>query len=185
MTVLREHAKRENERITAGLPSLTPAKRFYLTEQALHRIYQQNLLLEAQKNESYAADPGDGRRTMADWSAQVGIPLQGERIIGRLRRLNSCLYFERSKSDPTKYGVYITTGLTENGLQFLCGFEADVNPEFTVIVQDEKGQFKKFIPGWRRVLMRLIRAKIISKDAADRVFGPPNRESQRWAELTQ
>jgi hypothetical protein len=185
LAILREYAKRDKEKVTAGVPGLSPAQRFYLTEQTLKKIYQQELTAEALKNDAWASDPKDGKRTMADWAAQVGIPLQGERIIGRLRRLNPNLYFERSKSDPTKYGVYILNPIRDGGREHLVGMEADINPEFTVIVNDENGKFQKFIPGWRRVLMRLIRAKVISEAAANRVFGPPNRDSQRWAELTQ
>ena len=185
MAILREHARGDNQRITAGIPSLSSAKRFYLTDQALHRIYQQSLLAEVQANDSYAADPGDGKRTMAQWEAQVGIPLQGERIIGRLRKMNPQLYFERSKSDGTKYGAYLLNPLREGGLEYLVGFETEINPEFTVMLQDDKGKFKKFIPGWRRVLMRLIRSRIISEAQANKVFGPPNRDSERWTLLTQ
>jgi hypothetical protein len=183
LAILREYARRDKGKVTAGIPSLSPAKRFYLTDAALQHIYQQNLVAEAVKNDKWAADPGDGQRTMAEWAAQVGIPLSAERIITRLRRLNNNLVFERSRADESKWGVY----LAKHGgtLEFLCGFEAATNPEFTVVQQDERGQFKKFIPGWRRILMRLIRAKLISESAANRVFGPPNRDSQRWAELTQ
>jgi hypothetical protein len=185
MATLRERARDDHKRVTGGIPSLSPERRFYLTDQELHRLYQQSLLKEVVSNENYAADPQDGKRTMADWEAQVGIPLQGERLIGRLKKLNSQLYFERSKSDPSRYGCYLRNSERERGLEYIIGFEADLNPEFTVIVQDDHGKFKKFIPGWRRVLMRLIRAKLISEPQANKVFGPPNRDSERWALFTQ
>ena len=185
MTILRERAQGTNNRVTAGLPSLTPERRFYLTEDILKRVYQQELQAESRRNDEYAADPGDGARTMAEWDAQIGIPLQGERIIGRLRRLNHNLFFERSKSDGSKYGVYLLKPEAERGLEFICGFEVETNPEFTVIIQDDKGGFKKFIPGWRRLLMRLIRAKLITESGAHRMFGPPNRDSERWARFIQ
>lgn len=184
MAILREHAQRDNGKVTAGLPALTSERRFTLTEQQLHRLYQQALQREVVENDQKAAHPTDGGRPMDNPDAQVGIPLQGERIIGRLKRLNPNLWFERSLSDPSKYGCYVLDSTKETGKQYIVGFEAAINPEFTVILNDDKGKFKKFIPGWRRVLMRLIRARLITEARANAVFGPPNRDSERWTQLT-
>lgn len=185
MAILREHAQGTNNRVTAGLPSLSPERRFNVTEKQLHHEYQRALRREVIHNAAIAAHPEDGSRAMDNAEAQMGIPLQGERIIGRLRRLNSNLYFERSIADPSRYGCYLLNPQVEGGKEYLVGFEAELNPEFTVIVNDEKGEFKKFIPGWRRVLMRLIRARVITEARANAMFGPPNRDSERWALYTQ
>ena len=184
MPVLREHAARDNGKVTAGLPALTSQRRFELTEQQLHRIYQQSLRREVVHNDHIAAHPEDGGRPMDNMDAQIGIPLQGERIIGRLKKLNPNLWFERSLSDSSKYGCYLLRSDVDGGKEYLVGFEAELNPEFTVIVNDDQGKFKKFIPGWRRVLMRLIRARVITEARAHAVFGPPNRDSERWTQLT-
>ena len=184
MAILRERAQRDNGKVTAGIPSLTSERRFELTERQLHRLYQESLLREVVHNDHIAAHPVDGGRPMDNPDAQVGIPLQGERIIGRLKRLNPNLWFERSLSDPTRYGCYALSPLHDGGKLYIVGFEAELNPEFTVIVNDEQGKFKKFIPGWRRVLMRLIRSRLISEAQANKVFGPPNRDSERWTQLT-
>lgn len=185
MPILRERAQGTRKRVTAGLPSLSPERRFSLTEQQLHSEYQRTLRREVVHNDEVAAHPVDGERKMDDPAAQMGIPLQGERLIGRLKKLNPNLYFERSISDSTRYGCYLLRPDIEGGKEYLVGFEAELNPEFTIIVNDDQGKFKKFIPGWRRVLMRLIRAKIITEAAAFAVFGPPNRDSERWATLVQ
>lgn len=184
MPILRERAQRDNGKVTAGLPALTSERRFEVTDAQLHQIYQQALLREVVENDRKAAHPTDGGRPMEVAEAQVGIPLQGERIIGRLKKLNPYLWFERSLADPTRYGCYILSPSHEGGKLYIVGFEAEMNPEFTLIVNDEWGKFKKFVPGWRRVLMRLIRARIISEAQAHNIFGPPTRDSERWAQLT-
>lgn len=182
MSVVRERPSQTGNRVTAGLASLSPKKRHDLTKRQLDRIYQNSLVKIATDCDHAANAPTDAGRDMTNREAQAGIVLEAYRIEHRLRRLNSSLWFQRSNADPEKMGVYHRR---EDGeLQFLCGMEAGMNPEFTVTVNDEDGKFQKMVPGWRRVLMRLIRAKLITEPGAYTQFGPPSRDSERWMNFT-
>jgi hypothetical protein len=182
MSSSREKPRVTGNRVSAGNPSLSPKKRHALTKRQLDKIYQDSLITEAKANDHAANVPDDGSRPMTDWDAQAGIILKGHQIQRRLHKLNPALICQRSNADATKTGVYHRR---EDGeLQFIVGMESEMNPEFTVTINDEKGEFQKMIPGWRRVLMRLIRAKFITEPRANALFGPPNRDSERWMTLT-
>lgn len=184
--ILREHGKDDNERVTQGCPSLSSKKRRTITDAALLKIYQSSLLAEYRNNEESAlAKDGSIANTM-DWEQVVGIPLTGARFITRLRKLNNSLWFEPSKADPTKTGVYVLKSDLKGGQekQYLAGFETEWNPEFSLRVTDKEGKAKGHVPGWRKTLMRLIRTGLISEPAAFKLFGPPSRESENWARFT-
>lgn len=182
----REHARNDNQRITAGIPSLSPEKRRDITEDGLMRAYQRSLQQDYRSNEEKATASDGAIEDVTDYEQVVGIPLVGARVIGRLRKLNSNLYFERSNADPHKTGVYILRNDFKGGQEkhFLCGMETDINPEFSVRVLGDDGKPKGIISGWRRVLMRLIRAGIITESGAHMLFGPPSRDSENWARFT-
>lgn len=184
MASVREHARPDNQRVTAGIPSLTSERRMAITDAYLKRAYQTSLVSEYQANDDAANQPRDAARPMNNWDAQVGIPLRSHQIIKRLRKLNPSLWFELSRADHNKTGIYIPNPV-DGSLQYIVGMETEVNPEFTVTINDDNGNFQRMIPGWRRVLMRLIRAGFISESGANALFGPPNRDSERWATFTQ
>lgn len=182
MAILRERAQDDKGRVTAGIPALSSEKRRDITEASLMRVYQESLQAEYRLNEASAlAKDGSIENTM-DWEQVVGIPLTGARLIGRLRKLNSNLYFEQSKGDPTKTGVYILNEGRHK--EFMVGMETEWNPEFSLRVVDDEGKPKGIVSGWRRVLSRLIRAKLISEPAAFKLFGPPSRDSENWARFS-
>jgi hypothetical protein len=181
-----EHAADDRGRVTAGLPSLSSDKRRDITERQLNHLYQRACQAEYFRNEQDALASDGGIEDVTDWEQVVGMPLSGPRIITRLRRLNPNLYFELSKADASKTGVYLLE--TVMGVQerrFLCGMETEINPEFSVRITDEKGLPKGIIAGWRRLLMRLIRGRIITESRANAIFGPPSRDSENWARYTQ
>lgn len=186
MATLRERAKDERGRITAGLPSLSPQKRHEITEHYLHRIYQQSLQAEYRNNEQAALE-GDGAiRDTTNMEEVVGIPLTGVRLATRLGKLNRSLWFEQSKNDSSKSAVYLLKNeMGELKKEFICGYETEWNPEFSLRVVDNEGKAKGIISGWRRVLARLIRARLISEAKAFAVFGPPSRDSENWMKFTQ
>lgn len=109
-----------------------------------------------------------------------GIALTSDTIIQRLTRLNRNLHIEPSINDPNILGVYLLDPLVGSGKRFLVGFNRGVNTEFTTKELNQDGSLKRIIPGWRRVLMRLIRAKAITESAANVMFGPPNADSANW-----
>jgi hypothetical protein len=186
MALALEHAAGDRERVTAGLPSLSSQKRRDITEQQLKHIYQKACQGEYNRNEANALASDGAIDDVTDWEQTVGIPLVGARIINRLRKLNSNLWFEPSNADHTKTGVYVLKNVMGVSVkQYICGMETDLNPEFSVRITDDEGRAKGIIGGWRRVLMRLIRDRIISKYAAETMFGPPSRGSENWARFTQ
>ena len=179
----REHAKFDNQRVTAGIPGLSPEKRRDITERGLMRAYQVACQQDYRSNEERATAADGAIDDVTDYEQVVGIPLMGVRIIGRLKKLNHNLYFERSNADPGKTGIYILRNDFKGGLEkhFLCGIETDLNPEFSLRVLGEDGAPKAIIGGWRRALMRLIREGYITESGAHALFGPPSRDSENWA----
>jgi hypothetical protein len=123
---------------------------------------------------------------VSDWEQVVGIALQGWQICSRLKKLNCSLWFERSNAAPEQLGIYLLKNDFKGGQakEFLCGMQAELNPEFSLRVKNDDGTPKGIIPGWRRVLMRLIRKNIITEPGAFAMFGPPSRESENWARFT-
>ena len=184
---LREQQREGNQRVTAGIPSLSPEKRRDITERQLTYLYQKACQNEYKKNEADALASDGDIDDVSDWQQVVGIPLEGWKICARLKKLNSNLWFEQSNAAPNQIGIYILKNDFKGGQdkEFLCGMESEINPEFTMRVKNEDGTPKGILPGWRRVLMRLIRKNIITEYAAYAIFGPPSRGSDNWARFTQ
>ena len=187
MPILLEHAADDRARVTAGIPGLSPEKRRDISESSLKRIYQDALVAEYRGNNEKAIAKDGAIQDVTDIEQVTGIPLNGARLISRLKKLNPNLWFEVSKADPSKSGVYLLKNDLTGGMEkeFIAGFETHWNPEFALRVTDEQGNAKGIVPGWRRMLMRLIRKGLINESAAFRLFGPPSRESENWARFTQ
>ena len=168
-------------RVTAGIPGLLPEKRERADEFWAKRDYQHRLFADAEGRKQAAAAPDAGRPTHVK-EAQRGIPLEGWLISSRLRKLNPNLHFEVSNADHTKLGVYIRQPMQDK--VFLVGMELETNPEFETRVVDDKGACVRTLRGWRTVLAKLIRAKVITEPGAFKLFGPPSRDSENWATLT-
>ena len=185
MSLLREHAQDDRGRVTAGIPSLSSERRHQITDRGLMKAYQKALLQDYEGKRADALTSDNGADT-TDAEQMAGMVLTGRRIMVRLKRLNPNLWFERSNSDSSKTGIYILRNDLKGGQEkhFLCGMETELNPEFSIRVVDEEGKPKGIVSGWRRVLMRLIRANIISEASAFRLFGPPSRDSENWARFT-
>lgn len=184
---VRENYRDDNQKVTAGLPSLSPEKRRELTETQLTYIYQKACQNEYKHNEEEALAPDGAIGDVSNWEEIVGIPLQGWQICVRLkklsRKLGHNLWFERSKAAPEQLGIYLLKNDFKGGQtkEFICGMQAELNPEFTLRVKNDDGTPKGIIPGWRRVLMKLIRKNLISESGAHSMFGPPSRDSENWA----
>lgn len=172
--------------MTAGIPSLDSEKRTDITERELNHIYQRALQTEYRSGEQAALESDGSIQDTTDWEQVVGIPLLGARIMSRLRKLNHNLWFEPSNSDRSKTGVYILKSNLLGGQEkeFICGMETELNPEYSLRVVDDKGAAKGIVSGWRRLLMRLIRAGLITEPGAFALFGPPSRDSENWARFT-
>jgi hypothetical protein len=138
----------------------------------------------------------DGDYLTTDSSAQLGRPLTRKVLIERLSKLNPNLVFEQSRANPAIGAVYFRDGISNmedldhgcRGRRHIVGMEwTGISPEFTTrkVEADKWGkpQMKGQIRGWRTVLARLIKERLITVPDAERVFSiARGRDSQRWFE---
>lgn len=138
----------------------------------------------------------DGDYLTTDATAQLGRPLTRRVLIERLCKLNPNLVFEQSRANPAIGAVYFHDGVSNmedldhacRGRRHIVGMEwTGLSPEFTTrkIEYDQFGkpQMKGQVRGWRTVLARLIKERLISIPDCERVFSiARGRESQRWFE---
>jgi hypothetical protein len=150
----------------------------------------------AEKQHSEAVEGMDGDYLVTDALQQMGRPLSSQELIARLSRMNPQLVFEQSRNFPHVGGVYVIdpaanlNDLDERcrGRRHIVGMEwTGISPEFTTrkVEKDKFGkpQMTGQVRGWRTILMRLIKEKLIAVTEAERVFSiAKGRDSQRWYE---
>ena len=168
-------------------------------------------LIEDMRSNTVTVESDAGRDVSVP-EAQFGRPMTSQAVISKLRRCNSKLYFEESKSDPSKIGVYLMdpTGrvyVNPQGevltLIHICGMEAGINPEFSILHKTKKkianpaliGNKKPTrevdwievdtvageTRGWRTVLIRLLHSGLITASDIDKHFGwNPTYQSEKW-----
>lgn len=181
----------ELERSRAAVRSgsaLSPQERFKLDRQGYKREYQHALYDDAVSKNTAAIAPDNGR-SRTEHDACIGMPLHSDTFISRLTKLNPSLWFERANADHEKMGVYLLVPISIEyleGKKFLFGFHIGIMPEFTLEkTPDEDGEGVGILrQGWRTILMRLIRLRLISLEKAEVMFGQPSFESAYWAVLT-
>jgi len=181
--------------VNAVSSALSPEKRFQKDKEGYKRDYQHALVAESDQKAADSVRPDAGRsRTV--FEAQRGLLLDSSVIMERLKRLNSAFIFQRSIARPELVGIYLQSSLPEHqpeGLAFTgVTFNHGPNPEFVVLKKEEDyvahdgkvhpGECKGVaFPGWRTVLARLIRKKMISELQAELLFGSPTNQSAFWA----
>ena len=173
-----EQIRDDGQRVTAGLPSLSPTKRRAVTEKQLLDLYQKACQNEYKHSEEQSLAPDGAIEDRTDWDQVAGIPLEGWRVCARLKKLNHKLWFERANNAPDHLGIYVLRNDFKGGQEkhFICGIPSEIAPEFTLSLLNEDGTVKGKIPGWRDSLMKLIKSRVVTKEATDRVFGPPSRQ---------
>lgn len=138
----------------------------------------------------------DGDYLTTDATAQLGRPLTRRVLTERLSKMNANLVFEQSRANPAIGAVYFRDGVSNmddldhncRGRRHIVGMEwTGISPEFTTrkIENDKHGkpQMKGQIRGWRTILARLIKERLIAVPDAERVFSiARGRQSQRWFE---
>lgn len=175
-----------NERVTAGLPSLSPVERAVKDYRHKQRVKARSLQRDIKARHDRVTAP-DGNRIRGIYESQRGHELLPWQVEQRLKKLNPNLSFEVSRADSTKLGIYLTTGAGEEGRQYLMAMHSQrPMPEFSVIKwRDEvRSEAVDVIVGWRTVLARLIQKRLVSKARADVLFGLPTRDSALWQQLT-
>jgi hypothetical protein len=129
------------------------------------------------------AKSGDGDRPMDTMEAALGRSLYHHEIILRLSQLNRNLYFEVSPVTK-RIGLYLydatATGTPKAPRVRYLGMTLaqGLNPEFTPKLVDEKGDLKRIASGYRTVLMRLIKERLITEAGVVRMFGTV--DSANW-----
>ena len=173
---------------------------------------RQHLLAQELHNHAVTVAP-DAGRDVSNLLAQIGKPLASQQVQEKLKKCNSRLYFIR-KGDLV--GVYLIdpggrVWVSPEGvvmtLKHICGMEAGIMPEFSVIhktktevanqelfgatVDKDAVQWKTVetfaseTRGWRTVLIRLLHAGLITRGDVEKHFGwTPSRASRRWYDQT-
>lgn len=148
----------------------------------------------------------DGDSDVSNLLEQMGRPLSAATVISLLLELNPSLIFEQSINYPELTGIYVSgPRQTVSGIvverRHICGMPTPpaILPEFSVRhykmeeVPNPKDKYelietRKFADetrGWRTVLLRLIKERVISPGAAERLFDiPSGRSSRYWQQQT-
>ena len=173
-------------------------------------LRQQALEQEIRSNTITVED--DAGRDVSNVLAQMGRPLTSAEVQRRLNLCNPQIIFERCIRYPELTGVYIektqrtAAGGWEKVKKHLFGMESGIMPEFSVLHKTKKAVPKKEIfgkekpsrdigwdyvdtfyaetRGWRTVLIRLLRAGLITEWHVEKHFGlMPSKESSKWHKL--
>ena len=192
-------------KVTAGVSALSALDRAISDRKGYGRQRQQDTLKDVEEKNQRFTDP-DGNRMRNVKEAGMGVALSGEVVKTRLLKLNSNLIFKPSRI-PGRMCVYYPAHDDVLGAidRYICAMEAGIMPEFSVLnfVEEEyldivtdatpnatgKKQIRLRINetnpeqrGWRTVIMRLIKAGLITEPQAVRAFGTPSKDSKLWQE---
>lgn len=136
---------------------------------------------EARKAETIADDAG---RNVTN-QEQAGRWLAPLKLKRALKQLNPNFHFEIAHGDPSKTGIYLNDGVSNqgtlyHGLRFICGMESGYSPEFSIRIE-KNGEMTKEVRGWRTVLATLIRSRLIEKYETETLFKiHSGRDSENW-----
>ena len=159
--------------------------------QAEYILQQRQKLRDTQKDalsRDAAAKAGDGEIPRSTLEMAVGRGMTHDAIIKRLKACNPNLYFELSETtkrfgiyypDPTAIGTALAPRVRYLGMSIAQG----MNPEFTPKILDDNGNLKSVTSGYRTVLARLVRQRLISLAAAEKNFGLV--DSHNWQAATR
>lgn len=170
---------------------------------ALEQREQGRELLRADIRNKEVTVASDGAIATTSLLQQLGTPLSSQDVIQRLSKMNRNLVFEVSNGDPSKMGAYVIEnrrqwdGSLQAEKRFVCGMERGFMPERSVrhmtktMVPDpdiplhrrEVPVFTKETRGWRTVLARLLKERLITKPQIERYF-PVGGVSRNWQRLT-
>ena len=178
----------ERERnVNAVRSSLPPDVRFALDREGYKQEFQDALFNDSEQKKT--AGRFDGERDRTNQDAGIGMPIHSSVFIQRLTQLNPSLWFDRAKADPEKIGIYLQippSMVHPEGLQYLFAFHDGIMPEFVLLKNpgadgESAGILRQ---GWRTVLARLIRQRLVSLEKVEVMFGQPSCQSGHWAVLS-
>jgi hypothetical protein len=138
-------------------------------------------------SEVYRRQRWEGQDDLKDNESRIGRPMRHTDFLSIVRKLVPCLYVMpgRIKGHLAVFRIYPgpQTKLDGRDFEYLFYAEEGIIPEFSqysfdpitdVPIREEKR-------GWRTVLLRLIKAGLLSEDTCNRVFGrPEGTPANRW-----
>jgi len=155
----------------------------------------------------------DAGMDISDLMARMGRPLTSTEVQRRIKLINPNLIFERCIRYPELTGVYIerdernAAGGWLKRKVHLFGMESGIMPEFSVLHKTKKqvpnkellnnpkpvkevewdyvDTFATETRGWRTVLIRLLKAELITRADVEKHFGwAPSKDSHKWHSQT-
>lgn len=155
------------------------------------------------KRESDPIAPDAAGVDVTNSGARMGRSMTAWTFTEKLQKIAPFLYFERSNSDPSKTGIYVRAhrrdvSLYKGDLQFICGMESGIMPEFSIIEAEAKlvpdpnakgGRRMEYgmareVRGWRTVLARLLKNQILTAGQIEKYFQISlGRDSAKWQQL--
>lgn len=188
-------------KVTAGLPALHPEARHSIDLANAGRD-RNDALVEDKIQKDKATVAPDGAVPTTSQEAQLARVLATSEVKARLLHCNPNFHFEVSRSDPDKTGIYILENKDgASSKRFICGMETHYQPEFSIRedtvqrVPDPRnpGEWlnvpvitvEKF-RGWRTVLARLLRERLITESQIEQYFKvSQGRSSANWQLFTR
>ncbi len=194
----------ETNRVTAGIPGLTPGLRSQRDTVEQTRD-QSNRALQQQYQNDLACLAPDGDVDITDAAAQMGRPLMTLDFLAKLKLLNPGIGHEPSLHDPAnRWVLFFDKWVRNEALGWVeertyIGIEYPIMPEFTQALwkwesmanPDGSAEWKKFkkftdqFRGWRKPLERLIKYGVIEQTRTEQLFQISlGRSSEKWQALT-
>lgn len=150
---------------------------------------------EVLKNDALLAP--DGSHDVTSREAQKGRMLTRSVLVHRIKKLNPNVWYEQSIRFPAQGGLYVDDLRAPYGKRMVCSFPHDVVNEFALRItvpevipsigsQAQWMAIRKVDqqePGWRSVLLKLIKEGLITPSGAEKEFKiSQGRSSQKWQE---
>lgn len=164
-------------RVTAGLPSLDPSKRFETDKRIASVERTKAIHADVEQKRDHAVRKYRGK-DLTEIRAAIGTPLHSGTIIDKLSKLNPALRFQHHPFLP-RFQVLLKE-------KYICAFEDNYSPQFEIYHTHEEEHVKGFgkdarletvkvldgtTRGWVPLLILLIRKRLIPQTPAETAFG--------------
>lgn len=119
-----------------------------------------------------------------NFNAALGRPLRTGDFISRLQRMNPMILIHPG-------GFPNSVAVRYPGMEYASGFPlgimgADIIPEYTTVIYDDRGVDSHTIRGWREVILKLIERGALTLENCDKEFGKAvGFRSTEWLRAAQ
>lgn len=151
------------------------------TAEHVDRLRERNYSSEGVKNQRWA-----NQEDFYDEYARIGRRLTGREFYSKLSTIAKNLYVTEGRIIGD-LAIFKTYGcpqphLSGNSFEYICYMPTGIMPEYSTMEFDDKDvPVREKQRGWRTVLLRLIKARIITEQQCEEVFGPAEgAASTRW-----